>query len=237
MLVNEIVNSENTQGFSEFMQHFDDLEYQKSFATNTTIKHPRRKNGLISTYDLLNELEKYSDETVYNVKEFIQKYGNMEVLEDKYDNTCNYGDYLDNYLDFGVFELETGQVLATVSVCPGLDPRGAYTKQVAFVYYCEFDFLETLATNYEFMQIEFTVNSKKYRAMFDGNALNVFCDLNITDLSNHEIIYNDQNILDTTDTEAILDTLTEILETEKISIDKIDYFCYACQLRKIIKPP
>lgn len=228
MLVNEIVNSENTQGFTEFMQNFDDLEYQQSFANNDTIKHPRRKNGLISTYDLLNELEDHSEKTVYNVKEFLQEYGNLEILEDKYDNTYNYGGYLDNYLDFGIFELETDQTLATVSVCLNLDPRGAYTKKVAFVYYCEFDFLETLARNYELMQIEFTANSKKYRAMFDGNALNEFGDLDITDLSNQEIIYNDQNILDTTDTEEILDTLAEILETEKISIDKIDYFCYAC---------
>lgn len=228
MLVNEIVNSENTQGFSEFMHNYDGLEYQQSFANNETIKHPRRKNGLISTYDLLNRLEDYSDETVYNVKEFLQEYGNLEILEDKYDNTYNYGGYLDNYLDFGIFELETDQTLVTVSVCLGLDPRGAYTKKVAFVYYCEFDFMQTLAGNYEFMQIEFTANGKKYRAMFDGNALNEVCDLDITDLSNQEIIYNDQNMLDTTDTEEILGTLAAILETEKISIDKIDYFCYAC---------
>lgn len=224
MLVNEIVNSENTQGFSEFMKHFDDLEYQKSFANDETIKHPRRKNGLISTYDLLYELTSYG-EPVNDVEKFIQKYGNMEVLEDQYDNTYNYNGYLDNYVNFSIFDLENDQTLVTLSVCLSLDPRGAYTKQVAFIFESEYDFMETFSKTFQLLVFEFTANGRKFYGSFDAGALSEYGDLTIMDQDREEVYY-DQVYMDTTDVEDISSVVAELLE-EKVTIDKIDYFWYA----------
>ena len=98
MLVNEIVNTVDTESFKEFMQNFGELEYQKSFSTNTTVKHPLRTNGLISTYDLFNEISEYG-EPVNDIEEFLQEYGDLEILEDSYDNSYNYNGYLDSYVN------------------------------------------------------------------------------------------------------------------------------------------
>ena len=228
MIINEIINENSTQNFNEFMREFDGLEYQKSFATNEKVERPLHVDGLISTYDLLNELEEHSSETVFNVSKFLEEYGDLQIVNEKYDNTYNYCGYLDNYLNFSVFELETDQTLVTVSVCLGLDPRSAYTKNVAFIYDDEYSFLETLANNYELMEIQFTADGKKYRAMFDGSALSEYGYMDIVDLENHEILYSEETIIDTRDTDEISDTLTEIMETDKIGIDDVDYFCYAC---------
>lgn len=226
MLVNEIVNSENTQGFSEFMENFDGLEYQKSFANNETIKHPRHKDGLISTYELLNELVDHSDTTVYNVKEFIQEYGNLAILEDQYDNTYNYNGYLDNYINFSMFDLENDQTLVTLSVCLSLDPRGAYTKSVALVFENGYDFMETFSKTFQLLDFEFTANGKRLNGSFDAGALNEYGYLYITDQNNEEVYY-DEALMDTSDVEDISNVVAELLEIEKITIDKINYFWYA----------
>lgn len=225
MLVNEIVNSENTQGFSEFMQNYDGLEYQQSFANNETIKHPRRKNGLISTYDLLDELNSYGD-PVNDVEKFISEYGNFEVLRDQYDNTYNYNGYLDNYINFSMFDLENDQTLVTLSVCLSLDPRGAYTKSVALVFENGYDFMETFSKTFQLLDFEFTANGKRLNGSFDAGALSEYGYLYITDQNNEEVYY-DEALMDTTDFEDISNVVAELLEIEKITIDKINYFWYA----------
>ena len=229
-LVNEIVNTVDTENFEEFMQNFDGLEYQKSFATNETIKHPRRSNGLISTYDLLNELKGYGD-PVNDVEEFLQEYGEMEILEDCYDNTYNYNGYLDNYINFSTFELENDQTLVTLSVGLGLDPRGVYTRNVALVFESKYDFLEAFSKDFQLLDFEFTAfDGKKFYGSFDAGALNEFGYLDITDQATGESVCYDETIMDAGDIEDIKDTVAEILETDEISIDKINYFWYACQL-------
>lgn len=226
-LVNEIVNTVDTESFEEFMQNFDGLEYQKSFATNTTVKHPLRTNGLISTYDLLNELKGYG-EPVNNVQEFITEYGYLEILEDCYDNTYNYNGYLDNYINFSTFELENDQTLVTLSVCLGLDPRSAYTRNVAIVFESKYDFLEAFAKDWQLLEFEFTAfGGKKFYGSFDAGALSEFGYLNITDQQTDENIWYDETIMNTTDVEDISDVVAEILEVHKINIDKINYFWYA----------
>lgn len=229
MLVNEIIDEKNTENFNTYMRGFDELEYQKSFANFETTKRPLHVDGLISTYDLLNELEEHSSETVFNVERFLREYGDLEIVNEKHDNSYNYCGYLDNYMEFSMFDLETDQTLVTVSVCLGLDPRSGYTNNLAFIYDDEYSFLETLANNYELMEIQFTASGKKYRAMFNGSALSEYGFMDIVDLSNHEIIYDGETILDTRDTDEISETLAEIMETDKIDIDDVDYFCYACQ--------
>ena len=227
MLVKEIVNTVDAESFSEFMENFGGLEYQKSFATNTTVKHPLRTNGLISTYDLLNELKEYG-EPVNDISEFLDEYGNMEVVSDKYDNTYNYNGYLDNYIDFGMFDLENDQTLVTLSVCLGLDPRSAYTKNVALVFENEYDFLEAFSKDYQLLDFEFTAfNGKKFYGSFDAGALSEFGYLNIEDQATGETEYYDETFMNSTDVEDICDTVAEILEVDKISIDKINYFWYA----------
>ena len=228
MLVNEIVNTVETQSFEEFMQNFGELEYQKSFATNTTIKRPRRSNGLISTYDLLNELKEYG-EPVNDVEEFLQEYSEMEVLEDSYDNSYNYNGYLDNYVNFVMFDLENDQTLVTLSVCLGLDPRSAYTRSVAFVFESEYDFLEAFSKDWQLLDFEFTAfNGKKFYGSFDARALSEFGYLNITNQETGESVCYDETIMDATDKDEICDTVKEIMENDEISIDKINYFWYAC---------
>lgn len=226
MFINEIIDEKNTQGFEEFMENFGGLEYQKSFATNTTIKHPLRTNGLVSTYDLLNELCGYG-EPVNDVSEFLEEYGNLEILSDKYDNTYNYNGYLDHYVNFSVFELENDQVLVTLSVGLGLDPRSAYTRDVALIFEDEYDFLETFSKDFQLLDFEFTANGKKFYGSFDAGALSEFGYLSITDQETGENVYYDETVLDGSDIEEISDTVSEILETEKINIDKINYFWYA----------
>lgn len=226
MLVNEIVNSENTQSFSEFMQNFDGLKYQKSFANNETIKHPRRTNGLISTYDLLDELTSYG-EPVNDVDYFLSEYGDLEVLRDTYDNTYNYNGYLDNYVNFSMFDLENDETLVTLSVCLSLDPRGAYTKSVAFIFESEYDFMEAFSKDFQLLDFEFTAfGGKKFYGSFDAGALSEYGYLTIMDQNNEEV-YCDEAFMDTTDVEDISNVVAELLEIEKITIDKINYFWYA----------
>lgn len=227
MLVNEIVNTVDNENFDEFMQNFDGLEYQKSFANNATVKHPLRTNGLISTYDLLNELTEYG-EPVNDIEEFLQEYGEIEILEDNYDNSYNYNGYLDNYVNFSTFELENDQTLVTLSVCLGLDPRSAYTRSVAIVFESKYDFLEAFAKDWQLLEFEFTAfGGKKFYGSFDAGALSEFGYLNITDQQTDENIWYDETIMDTTDVEDISDVVAEILEVHKINIDKINYFWYA----------
>lgn len=226
MLVNEIMDQNNTQSFNEFMQNFDGLEYQKSFATNTTVKRPLRTNGLISTYDLLNELAGYG-EPVNDIEEFINVYGEMEILEDSYDNSYNYNGYIDNYVNFGMFDLENDQTLVTLSVCLGLDPRSAYTKNIAMIFESEYDFLEAFSKNFQLLDFEFTANGKKFCGSFDAGALSEFGYLYITDQETGESVYYDETIMDAGDIDDIKDTVGEILKTNEISIDKINYLWYA----------
>lgn len=229
MFINEIINENNTQGFNEFMQNFDGLEYQKNFATNATIKRSRRSNGLISTYDLLNELKEYG-EPVNNVEEFINEYGEMEILKDSYDNSFNYNGYLDNYVNFGMFDLENDQTLVTLSVCLGLDPRSAYTRSVALVFENRYDFLEAFSKDFQLLDFEFTAfGGKKFYGSFDAGALSEFGYLGITDQETGESVYYDETIMDAGDIDDIKDTVSEIMETDEISIDKINYFWYAEQ--------
>lgn len=229
MFINEIINEQNTESFEEFMQNFDGLEYQKSFATNMTVKHPLRTNGLISTYDLLNELKEYG-EPVNDVEEFLNEYGNFEILEDNYDNSYNYNGYLDNYINFSTFDLENDQTLVTLSVCLGLDPRSAYTRSVAIVFESKYDFLEAFAKDWQLLDFEFTAfDGKKFYGSFDAGALSEFGYLNITDQATGETEYYDETVMNSADVEDICDTVAEILEVDKISIDKINYFWYAEQ--------
>ena len=208
MFVNEIVNTVDTESFKEFMENFGGLEYQKSFATNTTVKHPLRINGLISTYDLLNEFKDYG-EPVNDVEEFLSEYGNMEVLSDKYDNTYNYNGYLDHYIDFSMFDLENDQTLVTLSVCLGLDPRSAYTKNIAMIFESEYDFLEAFAKDCQLLDFEFTAfDGKKFYGSFDAGALSEFGSLSITEQKTGESVYYDETIMDASDIEDISDVLS-----------------------------
>lgn len=235
MIVNEIINERDVKGFDEFMKDFDGLEYQKSFATNDTVKRPRRSKGLISTYDLLSELGEYG-EPVNNIDEFLEEYGSMEVVSDKYDNSYNYNGYLDNYINFGMFNLENDQTLVTLSVCLGLDPRSAYTRSVAVVFESEYDFLETFANDWQLLDFEFTAKGKKYYGSFDAGALSEFGRLTLTDKESNEIVYDGENVLVTDDIDDIQDTVSEILEAEikfENIVDKVNYFWYSCiQLRR-----
>ena len=228
MFVNEIVNTVDTESFKEFMENFGGLEYQKSFSTNSTVKHPLRTDGLISTYDLLNEVSGYG-EPVNDISEFLEEYGNLEIIKDSYDNTYNYNGYLDNYINFSMFDLENDQMLVTLSVCLGLDPRSAYTKNVAMIFESEYDFLETFSKDFQLLDFEFTAfDGKKFYGSFDAGALSEFGYLNIEDQATGENVCYDETIMDAGDIEDICDTVAEILKVDKISIDKINYFWYAC---------
>lgn len=229
MKVNEVVNNVETQGYEEFMKNYGDLEYQANWAGYSTTKHPRHTNGLISTYDLFDELGLHSEFVVNDVDSFDCEYGDLEVLEDHYDNTYNYNGYLDNYVEFHYFELENDQVLVTLSVGLGLDPRSAYTKNVAMIFESEYDFLETFSKDWQLLDFEFTAfNGKKLYGSFDAGALSEFGYLNIKDQSTGESVCYDETIMDSGDVEDICDTVAETLEVDKISIDKINYFWYAC---------
>ena len=227
MFVREIVNELTTESYEKFMKNYGDLEYQKSFATNTTVKHPLRTNGLISTYDLLNELCGYG-EPVNDVSGFLDEYGNMEVVSDKYDNTYNYNGYLDHYINFSIFDLENDQVLVTLSVGLGLDPRSTYTKNIAMIFENEYDFLEAFSKDFQLLDFEFVAfGGKKFYGSFDAGALSEFGYLSIKDQTTGENVYYDETIMDAGDVDDIKDTVAEILETDEISIDKINYFWYA----------
>ena len=224
MFVRDVINQENTKRFTEFMKEYGELEYQKSFAGFETVKHPLRTNGLISTYDLFQDLMG-AGEPVENIKDFLDEYGDFEIIEDSYDNTYNYNGYLDRYVEFHYFELENDQVLVTLSVCLGLDPRSAYTKNIAMVFESEYDFLETFSEDFQLLDFEFTdLYGKKYYGSFDAGALSELGYLNITDPKTNENIYYDEASMDTTDTEDISDTVAEIMETETVEIGKISYF-------------
>lgn len=210
--------------FEKFMKNFSGLKYEKSFATNDTVEKPLRTNGLISTYDLFNKLTQFG-EPVNDIPEFLEEYGNMEILEDKYDNTYNYCGFLDEYVNFSVFNLENDQTLVTLAVGLGLDPRGGYTKKIAFVFETEYDFLEAFSESFNLLEVDFTdLYGKKFYASFSAETLSEFGYLDITDQETGETEYYDETIMDATDIDDIKDKLEEILETEKVKIDRINYF-------------
>ena len=222
LFVNDVM--ENVVSFEAFMKSYFGLKYEKSFANNKTVEKPLRSNGLVSTYDTLDNLAEYGV-AVEDVEEFLQEYGSLEILEDKYGNTYNYNGYLDRYVNFGMFNLENNQVLVTLAVGLSLDPRGGYTEKVAFIFENEEAFLEILAGSYSLLDFEFTAFSgKKFYASFDGSALSEFGYLSITDQETGESVYYDETVMDAGDVDDIKDTVAEILETDEISIDKINYF-------------
>lgn len=223
--VNEVINSENTKSFKEFMQDFGKLEYQESFESNRTIKHDLHSNGLISTYDLFKTVAEYG-EPVQDVQEFLEEYGELEVLEDKYDNTYNYNGPVDNYINFSEYDLENDQTLVTMSVCLGLDPRSGYTKQVAFIFDDEYDFLEALDTNFSLIDFEFTVNGKSYYGGFDASALNEFGLLAINDRETDDEVYYDQALVGVNDLDDLKEAIADAMnvEAQDVEISSVNYF-------------
>lgn len=227
MFVREIVNELTTESYEKFMKNYDDLEYQKNWASYSTAKRPRSTDGLISTYDLFDELGSNSKFVVNDVEKFDREYGDLEIIRDTYDNTYNYNGYLDNYINFGVFDLENNQTLVTLSVCLGLDPRSAYTKNVAMIFEDSCDFLEVLSKRFQLLDFECTVDGKKYYGTFDGDALSEYGYLELKD-ENGEIVYDDESTFPTTDCEDMRDAIQEILEKDQVSLDTIKYYWYAC---------
>lgn len=216
---------ENVVGFEKFMKNYFGLKYEKSFATNEVVEKPLRSKGLISAYDLVDNLASSSD-PVNDVDDFIGEYGNLEILSDKYDNTYNYCGYLDRYVNFGIFELENDQVLVTLAVGLGLDPRGGYTDSIAMLFDNEYTFLECLDETFQLMDFEIKVNGKKYLASFDATALSEFGYLKLDDKETGENVYYDEVIMDATDKDDIIENVSEILEvdTDNIEISEINYF-------------
>lgn len=227
MLVNQIINENETQSFSKFMQEFSGLEYQKSFANFTRTKHPVHRNGLISSFDLFNDIAS-SGEPVDDIPEFLEEYGEFEVLQDKHDNTYNYMGYCDNYINFSTYELENDQVLATLAIGLGLDPRGGYTDSIAIVFDDEYSFLECLDETFQLMDFEVKTNGKKYLASFDATALSEFGYLNLDDKETGENLYYDEVIMDATDEDDLIENVSEILGVvvDSIEINNINYFWY-----------
>lgn len=223
--VNEIINSENTKSFKEFMQDFSGLEYQKDFASNETIKHALHSNGLISTYDLFKTVAEYG-EPVQDVQEFLEEYGELEVLEDKYDNTYNYNGPVDNCINFSTYDLENDQTLVTMSVCLGLDPRSGYSKQVAVVFDDEYDFLEALDTNFSLIDFEFTVDGKSYYGGFDASALNEYGLLAINDRETDDEVYYDQALVGVSDLDDLKEAIADAMsvEAQDVEISSVNYF-------------
>ena len=119
-------------------------------------------------------------------------------------------------------------MLVTLSVGLGLDPRSAYTKDIAFIFENEYDFLEAFSKDFQLLDFEFVAfGDKKFYGSFDAGALSEFGYLSITDQETGENVYYDETIMDAGDVDDIKDTVAEILETDEISIDKINYFWYA----------
>lgn len=222
--VEEIISAENTQGFEAFMKDFRNLEYEASFSNNKTIKHDLHRNGLISAYDLFDVLADYS-EPVQDVQGFLDEYGDMEVLEDKYDNTYNYDSPLDNYINFSMFDLENDQTLVTLSVGLGLDPRGGYTKQVAFIFDDEYAFLDAMSTNFTLASFEFTVKGKSYYGGFDANAFSEYGLLSVNDKETDNEVYYDEAFVSVDDVDDLKEAIADALEVEAedVEISNIDY--------------
>lgn len=216
--VSDVISTENTQGFESFMKDFSGLEYEKSFATNDTIKHDLHRNGLISCYDLFDLMSDYS-EPVQDVQEFLEEYGDLEVLEDKYDNTYNYNGPLDNCINFGVFDLENDQTLVTMSVCLGLDPRSGYTKQVAFIFESEYDFLEAFATNFTLVDFEISVNGQSYYGSFSAEALSECGFLSINDQETDDEVYYDETFASVGDLDDLKEAIADALEVELSDVE------------------
>ncbi len=226
LFVSEVM--ENVVSFNSFMKNYFSLKYEKSFANNKVIEKSVRTDGLISTYDVFDNLTEYG-EAVNDTEKFLQEYGDLEILEDKYDNSYNYNGYLDRYINFGMFSLENDQYLVTLSVGLGLDPRGGYTDKIAFIFESEEEFLEIFAGSYQLMDFEFTAfDGKKFYGSFDAGALSEFGYLVITNQETGQEEYYDEAVMDTTDKEDIKDVVAEILEVEDVKIEKVNYFWYPC---------
>lgn len=225
LFVSEVM--EDVVSFEKFMKDFYVLKYEKSFANNETIEKPVRSKGLISTYDLFDDLAS-SSEPVNDMEEFLDEYGYLEILQDSYDNTYNYSGYLDRYVNFSVFNLENDQTLVTLSVGLGLDPRGGYTDKVAFIFESEEEFLEVLDETFQLMEFEITAGGKKYYGSFDATALSEYGCLNLDDKETGENVYYNEAVLDTTDKEDIIENVAEILDVDvdSVEIENINYFWY-----------
>ena len=224
MLVRDLFDeTENLESFKTFMKEYGDIEYQASFSSWSGKKNPKRTDGLVSTYDLLEELANASAETADNFDVFLEDYGDLEVVSEKGDNTYNYNGFLDHYINFNVLYLENDQMLVSLAVGTGLDPRYGYTKNVLMVFDDEDSFLYALSTGYSLFSCEARANDKTYEVDFSGSATSECGLLSIFDSETGEQIFCDEVLLDSTDQEDIQTTVEEILES-KVAIENLCYY-------------
>lgn len=227
MLVKEFFNKNEVESFQTFMQNYDNIEYQKSFVSWSGMKRPRYVEGLVSAYDLLNELANASVEVVNDFNDFMKEYGSLEVVSEKGDNTYNYNGHLDHYLNFNVLELESDQVMVSLAVGTGLDPRYGYTRNIIMIFDNEYNFMDALSTNFELFSCEARANGKLYEVGFDASATSECGLLSIFESETGEQIFYDEALVDVGDLEDMQSTVSKVLEA-KVTIENPCYFWYAC---------
>lgn len=125
-------------------------------------------SGYITTKSLFTEntendiCDSLPNEWVRNISKFKSTYGKWLVVDEQGDNTCNYGNYLDNTID--VMELtiqdpeaiQDNLVIALYRVCISLDVRGSYSPAVIGIY--DYDGIDHFNTTGFLMNLFNTVN-------------------------------------------------------------------------------
>lgn len=223
MLVKEFLNKSDIESYKVFMAGYDNIEYQKSFSSWSGKQRPRYTNGLVSTYDMLTELADASVEVVNDFGNFLEEFGSLEVVDEKADNTYNYSGYLDHYLNFTILELENDQVLVSLAVGTGLDPRYGYTKNVLMIFDDEYIFIDTLSQNFGLLDFDVRDGEKTFSASFDAGALSEGGLLSLFDNETMEEIFSDEVLMDPRDLEDIQITVSEMLKS-KVSIANVCYY-------------
>lgn len=105
--------------------------------------------GRISLLSFFDEME-YAGEwlTVDELKDYFNDLEGVSWYESSFDNTYNYGGYLERELNYAVYENDcTDDTLVFFAVHIGLDIRAGYTKYFAMKFESLFDFQEKLYCN------------------------------------------------------------------------------------------
>lgn len=216
---------EESFGLSDWTTVKKELEIMQSpvnFTGKTAPTLSKDHFGRISLLSFFDEWE-YAGEwlTVDELKDYFNELENdwegVSWYESSFDNTYNYGGYLERDLNFAVYENDcTDDTLVFFAVHIGLDIRAGYTKYFAMKFDNLYDFEERLSERFELAFFEYQDSKGETQEIsLYGSATSEFIDgyFSSDDKDFEECI-------DLYDKETAIESLTELMKD--IGIDFIE---------------
>lgn len=220
--VGEILETmEESFGLSDWEAVKKELETMQSpinFTGKTAPTLSKDLFGRISLLSFFNEME-YAGEwlTVDELKEYFNEldddWGGVSWYESSFDNTYNYGGYLERDLNFAVYENDcTEETLVFFAVHIGLDIRAGYTEYFAMKFDNLFDFYGKLYERFEIALLEYKDSQGETQAIsLYGEATSEYIE--------GYFRFDDRDFsecLDIFDKETAIESLTEFMKDNEI---------------------